>query len=95
MSNLRRRLAAAEARMNAATPGVISLVIIGDPERMGDSVAESVPNRIHYQRQPDELVRAFRDRAAREAERAEETMVTFNESELGCTDTTGIGPTPV
>jgi len=81
MSNLRRRLAAAEARMNAVTPGIISIVVVNDPGRMGDSIGFSRPNHIRYQREPDESVEAFRRRAAREAERAGEELIFFSESE--------------
>ena len=38
MKDFRRRLATAEARVSAITPGIISLIITNDPERMGDSV---------------------------------------------------------
>jgi hypothetical protein len=80
MSNLRRRLAAAEARMRAVKPSIVSVVIVNDPEPLGDSVGMSVPNQVRYQRQPSESLEAFRDRAASEAERAGETVIIFSQA---------------
>ena len=86
MNSLRRRIADAEARMEIVKPGIMSILIIGDPQRLGDSVGESSPSGIRYLREPHEFVQAFRARARAEAERAGEKMVFFHEHEFPPSD---------
>jgi hypothetical protein len=83
MGSLRRRLAAAEARMNSLRPGIISVVIINGPDRFREHVAGSSPGGVRYLREPNESVETFRARARAEAERIGEKIIVFNKNEAG------------
>jgi hypothetical protein len=81
MSTVRRRIAAAEACMKMVKPGILSIVLVNDPEGLGEDEGQSLPRRIRFRRQPHESIEVFRHRARTDAGRAGEKVILFGGAE--------------
>ncbi len=75
MTDLKRRLAAAERTLARVRPGILRVVIEGDPGGLSEDDAESGGTRYH--RLPGETVEAFRERASTDAEARGHVTIIF------------------
>jgi hypothetical protein len=75
MSDLKRRLAAAERILARRRPRIVRVIIENCPDGLSEDDAES--RGLRYHRTPGETVEAFRERASNDAEARGRVTIVF------------------